>query len=108
MAWVWLAAAGVCEIVWAIGLKYSNGFTRPGVTAVTIVVMLLSFILLAQAMKVLPLGTSYAIWTGIGAVGTAIYGMVRLGEAKDLPRLVCIGLIVAGIVGLKVLMPKEG
>lgn len=101
MAWIWLLAAGLCEIGWAIGLKESHGFTRPVTTAWTIAVMLLSFYLLSLAMKTLPLGTSYAVWTGIGAVGAAIYGMAKLNEPRDAGRLLCMVLIVAGIVGLK-------
>ena len=102
MAWVYLLAAGICEIVWAIGLKKSEGFTRPWTTAWTVVVMLLSFWLLSYAMKTLPLGTAYAVWTGIGAVGTVLFGIVFMGEPKDLARLGCIVMIVVGIVGLKV------
>jgi quaternary ammonium compound-resistance protein SugE len=107
MAWVYLIAAGVCEIVWAVGLKYSNGFTRLWPSVTTIVIMLLSFVLLSQAMRTLPLGTAYAIWTGIGAVGTTIYGIICFNESRDWPRLICIAVVIAGIVGLKVLAPKE-
>jgi len=107
MAWVYLLLAGICEIVWAVGLKYSNGFTRLWPSVWTIAVMLLSFVLLSQAMRTLPLGTAYAIWTGIGAVGTVIYGMAHFNEPRDWPRLTCILLVIAGIVGLKVLAPKE-
>ena len=103
MAWVYLFLAGVCEVVWAVGLKRSEGFTRPWTTAWTILMMLVSFYLLSIAMKSLPLGTAYAVWTGIGAVGTVIYGMVVLGEARDVGRILCILMIVGGIVGLKVL-----
>ena len=99
-AWLYLLAAGVCEIVWAAGLK-RYGFTWSWGGAMTVVVMLLSFVLLDRAMRTLPLGTSYAIWTGIGAVGAALYGMVYLGESHDWGRLVCIAAIVAGIVGLR-------
>ena len=102
MAWLFLFAAGVCEIVWAAGLK-AFGFTLTKGGAFTVVMMLLSFVLLDQAMKRLPLGTAYAIWTGIGAVGAAIIGMVKFGEPRDWPRIVCIALIVGGIVGLKLL-----
>ena len=102
MAWVYLILAGICEIGWAYGLKYSEGFTKIGVSVVTVAVMILSFVLLAQAMKHLPLGTAYGIWTGIGAAGTAILGMVFLNEPRDLIRIICILLIVAGVVGLKV------
>jgi len=103
MTWVYLILAGISEVVWAVGLKYSEGFTRLWPSVWTIIVMLLSFFLLAQAMRGLPLGTAYAIWTGIGAVGTVLYGMWRLGEPSDPRRLACIALIVIGIIGLKVL-----
>ncbi|SFG87984.1 DMT family transporter [Pontibacter chinhatensis] len=102
MAWFYLILAGICEIGWAFGLKYSEGFTKIGVSVVTVVVMILSFILLAQAMKTLPLGTAYAIWTGIGAAGTAILGIFFLNEPRDFIRIICILLIIAGVVGLKV------
>lgn len=102
MAWFYLILAGICEIGWAYGLKYSEGFTKLGVSVVTVAVMILSFVLLAQAMKTLPLGTAYATWTGIGAAGTAILGIVFLNEPRDLIRIFCILLIVAGVVGLKV------
>ena len=107
MPWVWLVLAGVCEVVWAVGLKL-YGFRLSLGTAVTVVMMLLSFYLLSLAMRHIPLGTAYGVWTGIGAVGAAAYGIARLGEPRDLPRLLCIGLIVAGIVGLKLLSPKAG
>lgn len=93
--------AGICEIGWAFGLKYSEGFSKPLISVITVAVMILSFILLAQAMKTLPLGTAYAIWTGIGAAGTAILGMFFLNEPKDLMRILCLLMIVAGVVGLK-------
>jgi quaternary ammonium compound-resistance protein SugE len=108
MAWTYLLLAGLCEIVWAIGLKYSHGFTRLWPSVITILIMLLSFVLLSQAMRTLPLGTAYAIWTGIGAVGTTIYGILHFNEARDWPRLICIALVIGGIVGLKVLAPKGG
>jgi quaternary ammonium compound-resistance protein SugE len=107
MAWVWLVLAGVCEVVWAVGLKL-YGFRLSVGSAVTVVMMLLSFYLVSLAMRHIPLGTAYGVWTGIGAVGAAAYGIARLGEPRDLPRLLCIGLIVAGIVGLKLLSPKAG
>ncbi|MCP2042350.1 multidrug efflux SMR transporter [Pontibacter sp. HSC-36F09] len=100
-AWIYLILAGICEIGWAFGLKYSEGFSKPLISIVTVIVMILSFILLSQAMKTLPLGTAYAIWTGIGAAGTAILGMVFLNEPKDLMRILCLLMIVAGVVGLK-------
>jgi quaternary ammonium compound-resistance protein SugE len=105
MAWVYLIVAGLFEIGWATSMKYAEGLTRPGPTAVTITASIVSFFLLALAMKTLPLGTAYAVWTGIGAVGSAILGIVLLGESGNPLRLACIGLIVIGIVGLKLTMP---
>jgi quaternary ammonium compound-resistance protein SugE len=102
-AWVLLAVAGVLEIVWALGLKYSDGFTRPVPSLVVVVGAAASFWLLSLAMRVLPAGTAYAVWVGIGAAGTALLGMVLLGEAASAARLACIGLIVAGVLGLKLL-----
>jgi quaternary ammonium compound-resistance protein SugE len=99
--WIWLGAAGVLEICWAVGLKYTEGFTKTGASVATVILMLASFWCLAQAVKGLPLGTSYAIWTGIGAVGTAIAGIVLFKEPATAARLACIALIVAGIIGLK-------
>ena len=101
-AWIVLTIAGVLEIGWAIGLKYAQGFTKPLPSALTLVAMGASMYLLAQAARTLPIGTAYAVWTGIGAVGTAILGMVLFGEPRTVLRLTCIVLIVAGIVGLKV------
>lgn len=101
MAWIYLIIAGIAEIGWAIGLKYTDGFTRLIPTALTAASMLLSIILLGLALKHLPLGTAYAIWTGIGTVGTAILGMMLFGEPATVLRLVCIALIVSGIIGLK-------
>lgn len=100
-AWVWLVVAGLLEVAWAIGLKASDGFRRPGISALTVLGMIASFYGLAQALKVLPVGTGYAVWTGIGAVGTAIAGIVLFGESRDVGRLVSMALIVAGIVGLR-------
>ncbi len=100
-AWVWLVIAGLLEVVWAIGLKASDGFRKPGIATGTVMAMVASFYGLAQALRTLPVGTAYAIWTGIGAVGTAAVGMWIYGESRDVGRLVSIGLIVAGIVGLK-------
>ena len=104
MPWLFLFAAGLCEIAWAFGLK-KYGFTLTVGGAVTVVLMLLSFILLQQAMKSLPLGTSYAVWTGIGAIGTAIVGIVWMHEPRDWPRLMFIALILVGIIGLKWVSP---
>jgi quaternary ammonium compound-resistance protein SugE len=99
--WINLIIAGLLEVVWASSLKYTEGFTKPLPSLLTISTITASFILLAQALKTLPIGTGYAIWTGIGVVGTAIIGSVFLGESRDLPRFICIGLIVIGIVGLR-------
>ena len=101
-AWMVLVVAGLLEIVWAIGLKYADGFTRLGPSVVTVVAAGLSFWLLAVAIRVLPVGTAYAAWTGIGAVGAAALGMMLFGEPATAPRIVCIALIVAGIAGLKI------
>ena len=101
MAWVLLVLAGLAEVVWAVGLKYADGFTRLVPSAITIVFMVISVWLLAIALRTIPLGTGYAVWVGIGAVGTAVAGMVLFDEARSVARLLCIVLIVAGIVGLK-------
>lgn len=105
MAWLMLVAAGLCEIVWAIGLKYTQGFTRPVPTVITIAAMIVSIVLLGVAMKTLPVGTSYAVWVGIGATGTAILGIVLFGEAASAGRLVSLTLLIAGIIGLKLATP---
>lgn len=101
MAWIYLFAAAVLEVAWAIGLKYSNGFTRPVASVLTIVGMLGSFYLLSQAVRTIPIGTGYAIWTGIGAAGTAVLGMILFAEPATIGRIMCLAMIVAGIVGLK-------
>lgn len=101
MAWLWLIVAGVLEVAWAVGLKFTQGFTRPGASVLTVLLMLASFGCLAQAVRGLPLGTSYAVWTGIGVVGTAVLGVVFFKEPATWMRLGCVGLILAGIVGLK-------
>ncbi|MFD2262382.1 quaternary ammonium compound efflux SMR transporter SugE [Lacibacterium aquatile] len=103
MAWIYLTIAGIAEIGWAVGLKYTEGFTRLWPTVFTAASMIISVILLGMALKHLPLGTAYAIWTGIGTVGTAILGMMLFGEPAAVLRLVCIALIVSGIIGLKVI-----
>ena len=104
-AWLILFIAGLCEIGWAVGLKYTEGFSRFWPSIGTLVAMAASVVLLGWSLKVLPLGTAYAVWTGIGAVGTAILGIFLFGESREVARLVSIGLIVAGIVGLKLLTP---
>jgi quaternary ammonium compound-resistance protein SugE len=101
MAWFMLFIAGLMEIGWAIGLKYTEGFTRLVPSVLTLAAMFISIVLLGLALKTLPVGTAYAVWTGIGAVGTAILGIVLLGDPATVARLASIGLIVAGIVGLK-------
>ncbi|OAM86949.1 quaternary ammonium compound efflux SMR transporter SugE [Termitidicoccus mucosus] len=103
MAWLYLFVAGLFEIVWALGMKQSDGFTRLWPSVITFVFMLLSFALLALAMKQLPLGTAYAVWTGIGAAGAAIAGMCFMGEPRDALRILCVALIVGGVIGLKLL-----
>jgi quaternary ammonium compound-resistance protein SugE len=101
MAWTILFVAGLMEVGWAIGLKYTEGFSRLVPSVLTLISMAGSIILLGMALKTLPIGTAYAVWTGIGAVGTAILGIVLFGDAATVARLACIGLIVSGIVGLK-------
>jgi quaternary ammonium compound-resistance protein SugE len=101
MSWIYLTIAGVLEVVWAIGLKYTEGFTRLVPSAVTIVAMIVSVWFLALALRTIPVGTGYAVWTGIGAVGTAILGIVLFAEPATAARIGCIALIVAGIAGLK-------
>jgi quaternary ammonium compound-resistance protein SugE len=101
MAWVILFVAGLLEIGWALGLKYTDGFTRLWPTVATAIALIASMTLLGLAVRTLPLGTAYAVWTGIGTVGTAMFGMLLLGEPVALIRLLCIGLIVTGIIGLK-------
>jgi len=102
MPWIYLLIAGLCEIGWAVGLKYTDGFSRLWPSVGTAAAMVVSVVLLGVAMKSIPLGTAYAVWTGIGAVGTVILGMVMFGDAASLTRLLCLGLIVCGIIGLKV------
>ncbi len=105
MNWIFLIIAGLFEMAWAIGLKYSQGFTRPIPSIFTIIGMIASFYFLSLTLKSLPLGTAYAIWTGIGTVGTVIFGIILFKEPIDTIRLICIGFIILGIVGLKVVSP---
>lgn len=105
MAWYLLALAGLLEIGWAVGLKYTEGFTRLTPSVITLVVALLSFIALGISVRHLPIGTAYAIWTAIGTVGTALLGILLFNEPANAGRLFCIGLIVAGVAGLKLLSP---
>lgn len=106
MAWIYLFFAGLFEVGWAIGLKYTDGFTRPLPTVLTVGSMIVSLGLLGLALKSLPLGTAYAIWTGIGTVGTVALGILLLGESANALRLACIALIVVGILGLKAVSPE--
>lgn len=101
MAWIYLTIAGIFEIAWAISLKYTEGFTKLWPSVFTAIGMTASFYFLAQALKVIPVGTGYALWTGIGAAGTAIFGIILFGESAAPGRVLCIALIVAGIIGLK-------
>jgi quaternary ammonium compound-resistance protein SugE len=105
MAWVVLFIAGLLEIGWAVGLKYTQGFTRLWPSVGTVGAMAVSFLLLSHALKTIPVGTGYAIWTGIGAVGTVVIGMAFLGEPAEVGRIVCVLLIITGIVGLKLVSP---
>lgn len=105
LAWLVLFFAGLCEVAWAVGLKYTEGFTRLWASAGTLAAMVASVVLLGWSLKTLPLGTAYAVWTGIGAVGTALLGMLLFAESREAARLACIALIVAGIVGLKLVTP---
>ncbi|MGH8002125.1 MAG: DMT family transporter [Brasilonema sp.] len=105
MAWIYLLIAGLLEVGWAISLKYAQGFTKFGSSVITIVLMILSFTFLSRALRTLPVGTAYTIWTGIGAVGTIILGTVLFQEPLEVRRLTCIGLIITGVIGLKLLSP---
>ena len=102
MGWIYVLIASVFEIGWAVGLKYTEGFSRPGPTAATVAAMLASFVFLSMGVRTLPVGSAYAVWTGIGAAGTALLGMWLFGESREAVRLACIALIVAGVVGLRV------
>ena len=105
MAWFILILAGLFEVGWAVGLKYTAGFTRIWPSAVTVGLMAVSLWLLSIALRTLPLGTAYAVWTGVGTVGTVIVGMILFGEPWQVLRLLCVALIVAGIAGLKLISP---
>jgi len=105
MSWLYLVIAGLLEVAWAVGLKYTAGFTRLWPSVFTLATMAGSVGMLGVALRALPLGTAYAVWTGIGTVGTAVFGMLMLGEPAGALRLLSIGLIVAGIAGLKLLTP---
>ena len=105
MAWMYLVIAGLFEIAWAIGLKYTEGFTRLWPSAGTVAAMIVSFLFLAESLKSIPVGTGYAVWTGIGAAGTAVMGIILFDESRDLVRILCILTIVAAIAGLKLSSP---
>lgn len=105
MAWIYLTIAGLFEVGWAIGLKYSEGFTKLTASALTVAAMGASVLFLGLALKTLPVGTGYAVWTGIGTVGTVILGMILFKDPATIGRIACIGLIIAGIAGLKILTP---
>lgn len=101
MAWTYLIIAGLLEIGWAVGLKYTEGFSKLWPSVATLATMIASFALLSVALKTIPVGTGYAVWTGIGAAGTAIVGMIFLGESRETLRMLCLVLIITGVVGLK-------
>ena len=105
MAWALVILAGIIETGWALGLKSSHGFTRPLPSLLTLIGMVASFWLLAKAMQPLPVGTAYAVWTGIGTIGTVLLGILLFQDAVNAPRLLCLGLILVGIVGLKIFSP---
>ncbi len=108
MAWMSLLLAGLFEIVWALGLKFTDGFTRLWPTLGTLAAMVLSIVLLEYAVRTLPLGTAYAVWVGIGAAGTAVLGMILFGESREPLRILCLALIVAGVIGLKFVTNEAG
>ncbi len=105
MAWFWLLMAGALEIVWALGMKYSHGFTRLGPTVIMLTAIALSFALLGLSLKSIPFGTAYAVWTGIGAAGAVVAGILLFGEVMELGRIACLVLIIAGTVGLRLVTP---
>ncbi|NJM70526.1 MAG: multidrug efflux SMR transporter [Scytonema sp. RU_4_4] len=105
MAWIYLLIAGLLEVGWAISLKYAQGFTRFGSSVTTIALMIMSFTFLSRALRTLPVGTAYTIWTGIGTVGTIILGAVLFQEPLEVRRLTCIGLIITGVIGLRLVSP---
>ncbi len=106
MHWLFLLVAGIFETGWAVSLKFSHGFTKPIPSIITVVGMVASFYFLSLSLKHLPLGTAYAVWTGIGTVGTLILGMILFRESITIPQIFCVGLIVVGIIGLKLLSPQ--
>lgn len=107
MVWLMLFAAGLAEAGWAVGLKYTDGFTRLWPSIGTVVAMAVSFLLLAQSLKTIPVGTAYAVWAGIGVIGVAVMGMILFNESRDIVRILCIALIVVGVVGLQLQIHNE-
>ena len=105
MPWIYLFVAGLAEIAWAVGLKQSMGWTRLWPSVITAILMIFSFVFLSLALRTLPLGTAYAVWTGIGAAGTAVVGIFFFGEPRHAAQIFCIALIIAGVAGLKVVSP---
>ncbi len=103
MAWIYLFIAGLMEVAWAVGLKLSEGFSRPWITVYTIIMMVLSFVFLSIALKSIAVGTGYAVWTGIGVIGTAVIGMIFLAEPVSVVKICCILLIISGIIGLRLI-----
>lgn len=106
MAWIYLLIAGIFEVAWAIGLKYTHGFTRLVPSILTLIGMSISFYFLSMATKTLPIGTAYAVWTGIGALGTVVIGMILFNEPRDLIRILFVAFILVGIIGLKLTSPE--
>ena len=106
MAWILLVIAGVFECGWAIGLKYTEGFSRPVPSLLTILALVISLWTLSVSMKTIPVGTAYAVWTGIGAVGVSVLGMVLFGESRELARIACLAIIIAGVIGLNIVTPS--
>lgn len=106
MAWVYLVLAGLLEIGWAVGLKYTDGFSRFWPSAITVLLMMFSFAFLSLSLRSLPIGTAYAVWTGIGAAGTALVGMWLFGDPRGIARILCLFLIIAGVAGLKLTSPS--
>jgi len=102
ISWIFLIIAGCLECGWAVGIKYTEGFSRPVPSVLTVLAMVASFWLLSLAMKTIPVGTAYAVWTGIGAVGVALFGIILFDEPRDLARVLCLLLIISGVIGLKV------
>jgi len=106
LAWIYLALAGLFECGWAIGLKYTDGFAKPIPSALTVAALVVSMWTLSLSLKTIPVGTAYAVWVGIGAVGVSVLGMILFGESRDIMRIICLLVIVAGVVGLNLTSPS--